>query len=62
MLQNEVYFIRRNLIVCILDILSMKCKNIQLEISSGNRKHWCGAQKRNEDHDHLNQGGSWLSG
>lgn len=41
--------------------MSMKCKNIQLEMSSGSWKWWCGAPQRNEDRDHLNQGGSWVS-
>lgn len=55
--QKAIYILRRNWIICILDVWSMKCRNIQVQMSSGSWKCCLGSQRRNEDCDHVNWGG-----
>lgn len=54
--QKAIYILRRNWIICILDVRSMKCRNIQVQMSSGSWKCWLGSQRKNEDCDHVNWG------
>lgn len=40
----------------------MKCKNIQVQMSSGSWKCWRGVPEQIEDCDHVNWGGEVFSG
>lgn len=60
--QKAIYILQRNWIICILDVWSMKCRNIQVQMSSGSWKCCLGSQRRNEGCDHVSWGGGWFTG
>lgn len=59
---KATYILRRNWIICILDVWSMRCRNIQVQMSSGSWKCWRGVPEEEWRLWPCELGGGWLTG